>query len=174
VPYGIINKVETENSNDEPRPELLKIYSYRGIFDGSLSYDDFGDYMIVKPYGIRIRAYGDLLFRKKDYINALDFYKKSIYFYKDDYVFNAMGACYYYLNDFGGANIMFENALKINANNVDSYVYLALIMGAQRNYTAATEYFDRALMIRHNDSAIMQLKSQVLNAKKTVVIHITQ
>jgi tetratricopeptide (TPR) repeat protein len=162
VPFGIINKVETGATADAPRPEMLKIYSYRGILDNGLAYDEFGGYMIVKPYGIRIRAYGDLLISKKDYANAVIFYRKSAFFYEDDNVLNAMGECGYYTGDYSGAIKMFENALKLNANNVDSCVYLGLMAAAQKDSNLSAEYFNRALQIKPNDPAITQLRYRVL------------
>jgi tetratricopeptide (TPR) repeat protein len=162
VPYGIINKVETGGLPDAPRPELLKMYSYRGILDKSLAYDEFGEYMIVKPYGMRIRTYGDMLLNNKDYAGAMAFYRKSSFFNDDDYVFNAMGECGYYSGDYSGAYKMFQNALKYNPNNVDSCVYLGLITARQRDFNASSEYFNRALAIKPGDPEILRLRSQVL------------
>lgn len=162
---GVVDRVKITNTVSDFNPELFNIYSFRGTADGSLKYDEFGDYGIVKSYGMIYRTFGNYYFLNKNANEAIKYYIKSNYYYIDYYSYLSLGKCYYNTGDIGNAQKMLYQAIKMNPGEAESYVYMACVKAAYKDYNSSMNYFDLALRIKPDDANILKFREHILKGK---------
>ncbi len=162
-PEGIVYKVLTDTSiKNYVSDANFNIYSYRGIIDNGVKYDDFTKRLVVENYGVSYYMTGDI-FRKSGRNDvAVKLYKNGFVFLPSDSALLNIGICYYTMKDMPNAEKYWREALELNPRLSVAYSNLAFIYLNKNETAKALEYVDKALEYDQNNSSARQLKD-VLN-----------
>jgi tetratricopeptide (TPR) repeat protein len=128
TPMGIINKVLVGGERPQNDPYMYyKAYSYRGIFDDKIEYDDFSRMLVLMPYEKCLVQLGDILDLKGDNESALFFYERAFAFYEEDIIAAKIGSYYLQKGDAAKSGEYLDEALRINPKCVPAYYYKAAV-----------------------------------------------
>ncbi len=163
IVYEIKNNGKVGLAADE---EIFKLYSFRGLLDDKIEYDEFTKSYAVENYGISFFNMGDSYMNAGQYDEALRYYKKGIIFLKNEGVFINMGSIYYRKNSFSEAEECWQEAIKLDNKSVYAYANLALLHFNRNDKEKAYEYVQKALILDGNNATAMQVKGMLENQMK--------
>jgi tetratricopeptide (TPR) repeat protein len=96
---------------------------------------------------------GDELREKKDYLDAVDFYRAALKGTPENAsVFNKVGICQLMMQRYKEARKSFEHAIRIDRKYSDAYNNLGVVHYQARSYNAAIRYYEKAISLK-NDAA---------------------
>jgi len=90
-----------------------------------------------------LRVYGDIFLTRKNYLMAIDFYKKSLINYpKQPIVQNNCGVCYLNINDFDRAEFFFDLVLSENPKSEEALFNKGYLYEKLKNFDKSLEFYE--------------------------------
>ncbi len=143
----------------------------RGKFD-----DAIGLYReairLVPAFGTLNLVVGDLLFKLQRPAEAADAYRALLELAPDPAAWSRLGQCQLLLGQTADALGSLEQAVQLNANDVEANYYLAILTMRQNQQKKAVEYLHKALHLRpqwetqaRNDKILSPLVDTALHKK---------
>jgi tetratricopeptide (TPR) repeat protein len=98
-----------------------------------------------------LRVYGDIFLVKREYLRAIEFYKKSLIYYpKQPLVFNNCGACFLNIKNFAQAEYYFDLALSEDPKNQEALFNKAYVCDLTNNLEKAIGFFQELIRVNPN------------------------
>jgi len=128
VPMGIKNKILIDREQPGSDPYLpYKLYSYRGIFENKIKYDDFSKMLVLSTYERCLALLGDNLSKKGDFDQALFFYNHAHLFFKEENLATNIAICYLQKSNAVKSEEYLNEAIRLNPKFVPAYYYKAAV-----------------------------------------------
>ena len=128
VPMGIKNKILIDKEQPESDPYLpYKLYSYRGIFENKIKYDDFSKILVLSTYERCLALLGDNFANKGDFDRALFFYNHAYLFFKEESLATNIAICYLQKSNAIKSEEYLNEAIRLNPKFVTAYYYKAAV-----------------------------------------------
>jgi len=167
-PEGIIYKVLTDTSiKNYVSDANFDIYSYRGIPDNEIKYDDFTKRLVVENYGLSYYSTGDIFRKTGKNDVAIKLYKRGFVFFPSDSAMLNIGMCYYSIKDYVNAEKYWLETIRLNPKSTLAYSNLAFVYINTGDNKKALLYAEEALKYDQNNTAAKQL----IDALNKVGIH---
>jgi tetratricopeptide (TPR) repeat protein len=156
-PLGVVEKILTDGRPVVITDNPMRIYSFRGLNDGSYRFDEFTRRLVMQNYANSYYSIGDNL-RQLGYAPAAaGFYTKGLAFYPADGAYVNLGLCYYSSGNLEGAEKWWKKAVEMNPRSSVAYANLAYVYVSKKDYATAREYLDIAINIDPNNVSARQL-----------------
>jgi tetratricopeptide (TPR) repeat protein len=128
VPDGIKNKILIDKNQSGSDPYLpYEFYSYRGIFENKIRYDDFSKMLVLSTYEKCLALLGDNSANKGDFDRALFFYNHAYIFFKEESLATNIAICYLQKSNAVKSEEYLNEAIRLNPKFVAAYYYKAAV-----------------------------------------------
>ncbi|BDU51125.1 tetratricopeptide repeat protein [Haliovirga abyssi] len=100
----------------------------------------------------------DIYYRKKEYDNSIEYYKKALKLKESDYFYLQLGKTYFLKKDIKNSVTNLEKAVELNNKNYIANYNLGVIYYSVKDYKKAYKYLNNANNIKKSDSIEKILK----------------
>ena len=141
----------------------FKLYTYRGLFENKVKYDEFTKRLAIENYGMNYFKLANFFMENKNYLAGLNYFKKGLLFFQNDAAMVNAGLCAYYMGNFNEAEELWKMAIKTNPNSTYAYSNLAFIYMIKKDYKNAYDMLNHSLKADPNNKTAMDLIQQLKN-----------
>ncbi len=160
-PQGLAFKIGDIGNKNIVSENIFKLYSFRGLIEDKLKSDEFTRRLVIENYAMGLFNLADNCAMLKNYKKAAEYYERGLIFYKGYGAYANAGLVYYKAGEFDKAELMWQEAIKINPNDALLYtkmVYLSLI---KNNIPKAKDYIQKVLQLEPENKTALSLQKTI-------------
>ncbi len=169
-PDGMLLLIYSKNKIFVISDYKFKLYTYRGILDRKVKYDEFTKRLAIENYGMNYFKLANFFMQNKNYLSGFIFFKKGILFYDNDAAMVNAGLCAYYMGNYDEAEKLWKAAIKKNKNSSYAYSNLAFIYMIKKEYEMAKQMLNLALKANPENQTAKDLIIQIDKMQKSNMI----
>ena len=131
------------------------------MIEDKLKSDEFTRRLVIENYAMGLFNLADNCAMLKNYKKAAEYYERGLIFYKGYGAYANAGLVYYKAGEFDKAELMWQEAIKINPNDALLYtkmVYLSLI---KNNIPKAKDYIQKVLQLEPENKTALSLQKTI-------------
>lgn len=166
LPDGMLLLIYPKNKVFIISDYKFKFYTYRGLFENKVKYDEFTKRLAIENYGMNYFKLANFFMQNKNYLSGLIFFKKGLLFFENDAAMVNAGLCAYYMGNYDEAEKFWKMAIKKNPESTYAYSNLAFIYMVRKDYINAKKMLDYALKANPDNKTAKDLMIQLENIIK--------